>query len=287
MYNERPQTAIHKPLLFMPELPEVETTRRGIRPHIEGRRVSGIIIRQRQLRWPIPKQINDHLRDQPLESISRRGKYLLLRFPSGHLMIHLGMSGSLRILEPGTAAGPHDHVDILFDRQIVLRFTDPRRFGSILWAGPTPAEHPLLCQLGPEPLSVAFNPEYLFARSRGRRSAVKTFIMDSRIVPGVGNIYANEALFQAGLHPKRQAGRIALPRYETLVEQIRTVLESAIRQGGTTLRDFTGSDGRPGYFRQSLMVYGRGGEACRNCGLALREIRLGQRSTVYCTRCQR
>lgn len=271
----------------MPELPEVETTRQGIRPHIEGCQLTQIIIRQSQLRWPIPAQITQTLPGQTLLAVSRRGKYLLLQFPSGHLMVHLGMSGSLRILSSSQPAGKHDHVDIIFDRNTTLRFTDPRRFGSILWAGETPEAHPLLSTIGPEPLSSAFTGAYLYQLSRGKKVAVKTFIMNSHVVPGVGNIYANESLFLAGIRPQRQAGRVSLQRYQHLVETIKGVLEKAIKQGGTTLRDFTGSDGKPGYFRQSLAVYGRGGMDCPQCGEPLAEARLAQRTTVYCPACQR
>ena len=275
----------------MPELPEVETTRRGILPHVKGRRVVAVTLRQRRLRWPVSREVKATLPGQRIEGVSRRGKYLLLHCKAGALMIHLGMSGSLRLLrvnkEKGTAAGKHDHLDILFDNRQLLRFHDPRRFGSLLWVDGPDLSHPLLDSLGPEPLGDDFSGDYLFARSRGRRAAVKTFIMDSRIVVGVGNIYANEALYLAGIHPGREAGRVSRQRYQRLGATVREVLGRAIDAGGTTLRDFIGSDGRPGYFSQSLYVYGRAGLPCAVCGRALKEMRLGQRATVYCSKCQR
>lgn len=274
----------------MPELPEVETTRLGISPYIEHQRVTQVVLRQRNLRWPVSANLESGLVGQIIGKVSRRGKYLLLATDVGTLIIHLGMSGSLRVLNSVKAMPPpgkHDHVDILFDNAHLLRFTDPRRFGCMLWQTDPVAEHPLLCDLGPEPLEQSFHAEYLHARSRGRSAPVKAFIMDSRIVVGVGNIYANEALFKAGIAPRRAAGKIAVPRYATLVACIREVLSNAIAVGGTTLRDFTNSSGEPGYFKQSLQVYGRGGMPCVQCQHKLTEIRLGQRSTVYCSHCQK
>lgn len=271
----------------MPELPEVETTRRGIMPHITGRQITAIHVRQQQLRWPVPSQITTLLPGTTVDSVRRRGKYLLLQTSNGTLLLHLGMSGSLRMVEQGIAFGRHDHVDLCFSHGWILRFTDPRRFGSVLWTGSDPLLHPLLNRLGPEPLSDAFDAAYLHGRSRGRKTPVKHLIMDSHVVPGVGNIYANEALFQAGIDPRRQAGRISLARYVLLVDRIRAVLQQAIDKGGTTLRDFTGSDGRPGYFSQSLAVYGRAGQPCTRCGSELREVRMSGRSTVLCRQCQR
>ncbi len=271
----------------MPELPEVETTRRGIGPHIEGRTVRELVVRQPRLRWPVPAELPALLRDRRLMAIERRSKYLLLRFDHGTAILHLGMSGSLRIVAADEPPMAHDHVDWLFDHGNVLRFTDPRRFGCLLWQPATEPTHRLLASLGPEPLSEAFNGAMLHARSRGRRTSVKAFLMDSRIVVGVGNIYANEALFAAGIRPDRAAGRIGRQRYDRLAQAVQEVLARAIDKGGTTLRDFVGGDGRPGYFRQELAVYGRGGEPCRACGAALSETRLGQRSTVYCRYCQR
>ncbi len=270
----------------MPELPEVETTRRGIAPHLEGQHLRQVVIRQRRLRWPVTRGLDGQLRGQTLHRVSRRAKYLLLEFERGSLLIHLGMSGSLRLLEQDTPAQKHDHVDLVFQSGQCLRYRDPRRFGAILWAGTRPLEHPLLRALGPEPLSAAFHGDYLAAQAQGRRCAIKNLIMDHRIVVGVGNIYANEALFLAGIHPARAAGRISRQRYRQLAEHIKTVLAAAIEQGGTTLQDFTASDGQPGYFAQQLRVYGRTGEPCPNCGQPLRSRLIGQRNSFYCGRCQ-
>lgn len=269
----------------MPELPEVETTRRGILPHISGKRVKQVIVRQPQLRWPVSEEIFS-LAGQTLQDVGRRGKYLLLRFSRGVALVHLGMSGSLRVLTAPEAPKLHDHVDVLFEGGITLRYHDPRRFGAWLWCDGETLQHPLLASLGPEPLEEGFSGQYLFEVSRGRKAPVKTFLMDSHVVVGVGNIYANEALYMAGIHPSRAAGRISLERYERLADAVREVLAYSIQQGGTTLRDFVGGDGKPGYFQQTLRVYGRGGEACRGCGEILRETRLGQRATVFCKFCQ-
>ena len=271
----------------MPELPEVETTRRGIEPHIENNKVSKVILRRKTLRWPITPALSKDLPGETIKSVSRRGKYLLLATKKGCVLIHLGMSGSLRIVDTNRAAAKHDHVDIVFANNKVLRYTDPRRFGCILWDTESIESHPLLISLGPEPLSEEFHTDYLFQKSRTRTVAVKTFIMDSKVVVGVGNIYANESLFLAGINPKRNAGKISKPRYEKLVECIQQVLQQAIDVGGTSLKDFTGSDGEPGYFAQSLHVYGRKGEPCYVCEGTLKEIRQGQRSTVYCSQCQK
>ena len=271
----------------MPELPEVETTRRGIEPHIENNKVSKVILRRKTLRWPITPALSKDLPGETIQSVSRRGKYLLLATQKGCLLIHLGMSGSLRIVESSRAAAKHDHVDVVFANNKVLRYTDPRRFGCILWETEPIEAHSLLASLGPEPLEDNFHTDYLFKKSRRRNVAVKTFIMDSKVVVGVGNIYANESLFLAGISPKRSAGKISKPRYEKLVECIQQVLQQAIDVGGTTLKDFTGSDGEPGYFAQSLHVYGRRGEPCYGCNGTLKEIRQGQRSTVYCSQCQK
>jgi formamidopyrimidine-DNA glycosylase len=271
----------------LPELPEVETTRRGIEPHIENNKVSKVILRRKTLRWPITPALSKDLPGETIQSVSRRGKYLLLATQKGCLLIHLGMSGSLRIVESSRAAAKHDHVDVVFANNKVLRYTDPRRFGCILWETEPIEAHSLLASLGPEPLEGNFHTDYLFKKSRRRNVAVKTFIMDSKVVVGVGNIYANESLFLAGISPKRSAGKISKPRYEKLVECIQQVLQQAIDVGGTTLKDFTGSDGEPGYFAQSLHVYGRRGEPCHGCNGTLKEIRQGQRSTVYCPQCQK
>lgn len=271
----------------MPELPEVETTRRGIEPHVCGQRVERFIVRQSRLRWPIPDELGALLEGRMIERVERRGKYLLIPFAHGTLLMHLGMSGSLRIIAAKQAVGKHDHVDIVLGSGQALRYTDPRRFGAILWHPGDVNTHPLLAELGPEPLTEAFDGNLLFERSRGRSAAVKTFLMDSHIVVGVGNIYANEALFSAGIRPDRAAGRISRARYAALADEVKRVLARSIVQGGTTLRDFVGGDGKPGYFRQQLNVYGRGGESCQVCKTTLDEIRLGQRSTVYCRRCQK
>ena len=271
----------------MPELPEVETTRNGISPHIHNKVVEQVVVRQANLRWPVSPNLVSALPGEKILSVDRRGKYLLLKTGTGTVILHLGMSGSLRISHRESPVGKHDHVDIVFDNQTILRFTDPRKFGCVLWEEGNISEHPLLANLGPEPLSDEFTSEYLHSASRRRKSSIKTFIMDGQVVVGVGNIYANEALFQAGIHPKREAGRVSVARFEKLTVSIKKILLQAIKAGGTTLRDFTGGDGQPGYFKQSLYVYGRGGEACRLCGTSLKEIRLGQRSTVYCSKCQR
>ncbi|MDH4055850.1 MAG: bifunctional DNA-formamidopyrimidine glycosylase/DNA-(apurinic or apyrimidinic site) lyase [Gammaproteobacteria bacterium] len=269
----------------MPELPEVETSRRGIEPHILDTRVTRIIIRNRRLRWPVSKTLDRELPGNTITSVTRRAKYLLINTSSGTAILHLGMSGSVFVVDHGTPAGVHDHVDIDFDSGKTLRFRDPRRFGSLHWST-TPLKHKLLVSLGPEPLDDEFNAIYLWQRSRGRRVSIKQFIMNAAIVVGVGNIYASEALFMAGIHPRRAAGRVALPRYELLVAAIRNVLSSAIRAGGTTLRDFYGGDGEAGYFRQQLEAYGREGEACRRCNTPISAIVQGQRSTFYCKNCQ-
>lgn len=270
----------------MPELPEVETTRRGILPHIQGNTILDIIVRDRRLRWPVPQNLKDKLHGQKVLEVSRRGKYLLLSTAAGTLIIHLGMSGSLRVLACDTPYEKHDHVDIAFESKQCLRLRDPRRFGAVLFSESNPAEHELLRDLGPEPLSPVFNGDYLFAKSRKRTACVKAFIMDSHIVVGVGNIYANEALFAAGIHPRRAAGKVTRAQYELLAQAIKNVLRAAIKAGGTTLRDFTRSDGKPGYFRQSLKVYDRAGEPCPKCGKAISQAVIAQRAAYYCTHCQ-
>ncbi len=270
----------------MPELPEVETTRRGIAPHIQGARISGVVVRQPKLRWPIADNLAGLLTGRAIRSVERRAKYLLLNLANGTLILHLGMSGSLRILPPDTLAGKHDHFDLLF-KHCCLRLRDPRRFGAVLWTDRPVVEHPLLAHLGPEPLSDLFNGEYLYRQAQKRRVAVKSLIMDGRIVVGAGNIYANEALFRAGIHPARAADRISAERYARLSAEIKNVLTAAIRQGGTTLRDFQQEDGKPGYFAQELLVYGKAGAACPGCGTPLKQQRIGQRSSFYCSHCQR
>lgn len=273
----------------MPELPEVETTRRGIAPWLVGCSVHNVIVRQPRLRWPIPADLADTLKGHSVQAVNRRGKYLLLETAVGTLIIHLGMSGSLRILRSGIPPhGRHDHVDIIFE-DCVLRFNDPRRFGAMLFCEQDPRLHPLLAKLGPEPLQKGegFSGEYLYKKSKQRKVAVKNFLMDSNVVVGVGNIYANESLFMAGIRPTRAADKISLSRYQKLADTVRDVLSAAISAGGTTLRDFVGGDGKPGYFSQTLQVYGRGGEPCVRCGQALRDVRIGQRATVFCPACQR
>lgn len=271
----------------MPELPEVETTRRGIRPHVEGQRVQSVLVRNANLRWPIPAALAADLPGLTIDTIERRAKYLLMHTRAGTLLAHLGMSGSLRIVDASAPVRKHDHVDIMLAGGTVLRFHDPRRFGCMLWVRDAIDEHPLLAGLGPEPLSNELTGDYLFARSRKRSAPVKSFIMDQRIVVGVGNIYANEALFAAGISPRRKSGSVTRAQYEALVVEIKAVLTRAIKSGGTTLRDFVGSDGTPGYFVQELQVYGRGGEQCTRCRSKLREFRQGQRASVYCPKCQR
>lgn len=271
----------------MPELPEVETTRRGIAPHVLGDPITDLLVRERRLRWPVPRGLRGSLRGQCFDRIDRRAKYLLFRSGAGCMILHLGMSGSLRIVAGDLRPGKHDHVDFVFASGRRLRFRDPRRFGSIHWTTKDPAVHRLLKGLGPEPLDGTLTGEYLHARSRGRTQAVKNFIMDSRIVVGVGNIYASESLHAAGIRPQRAAGRVSLADYGRLAEEIRNVLTAAIGKGGTTLRDFTSGVGEPGYFRTELRAYGRAGEPCLRCGTRIRAIRLGQRSTFYCPDCQR
>ncbi len=269
----------------MPELPEVETTRRGIEKHLRGKTVSDVVVRQRQLRWPIPKSLARHLKTQTINAVERRGKYLLVQFDRGTLMIHLGMSGSLRVLGKAVPAEKHDHFDLVLNSDKCLRLRDPRRFGAILWADNW-RQHDLIKDLGPEPLGNDFNADYLYAKSRKRKVAVKNFIMNSHIVVGVGNIYASEALFRAGVRPTRLAGKISKLEATTLVEVSKTVLQEAIKQGGTTLRDFTASDGKPGYFKQQLAVYGREGEPCLHCKAIIKQITIGRRASYYCPKCQ-
>jgi formamidopyrimidine-DNA glycosylase len=270
----------------MPELPEVETTRRGLLPQVVGRTIRSVVVRDARLRWPVPPDLAGRLEGRRLEGISRRGKYLLFDLGEGHLLVHLGMSGSLRRLAHPEPPRPHDHVDVVLDDGSLMRLTDPRRFGAVLWLGSRPERHALLRDLGPEPLGEDFSGRHLFDRSRGRRVAVKQFLMDAHTVTGIGNIYASEALYHAGIHPSRAAGRIALARYDFLAGAIRATLGRALAAGGTTLRDFVGSDGRPGHFQQESAVYGREGESCRACGTAIRATRHGSRSTYFCPRCQ-
>jgi formamidopyrimidine-DNA glycosylase len=271
----------------MPELPEVETTLRGIRPHLSGQIIESLNVREGRLRWPIPSGLSEKLQGHSIHGLARRGKYILISTGQGTLILHLGMSGSLRITETNIPPRKHDHYDLILGGGVCLRFHDPRRFGCLLWTEDDPEEHALIAPLGPEPLSDGFNSEHLHARSRGRTAAVKSLIMDSHVVVGVGNIYASESLFRAGIAPQRAAGNISLERYGRLVDAIREVLRASIEQGGTTLRDFVNESGNPGYFKQTLNVYDRASEPCRVCGTPIKTSRLGQRSTFWCPRCQR
>jgi formamidopyrimidine-DNA glycosylase len=271
----------------MPELPEVETARRGLAPMLVGRHIERVVVRQRQLRWPVPRRLERALRGQRVEALERRAKYLLLRSVAGTALLHLGMSGSLRVLPAETAPGPHDHVDFLLQGGTALRLRDPRRFGALLWTTGDPYHHERLRHLGPEPLGDQFDGAYLRRCLGGRRAAIKTALMDSRLVVGVGNIYASEALFRAGVRPTTAAGSISALRCARIASAVKQVLAEAIAAGGTTLRDFSRADGRPGYFQQELAVYGRVGEPCPSCGRAVKMLRQGQRSTYYCAGCQR
>lgn len=271
----------------MPELPEVETTMRGVSPHITGQTIAKVIVRQPKLRWPVPSALAKAAKGRVIASVKRRAKYLLIELASGHIIIHLGMSGSLRIIQAEEPAAVHDHVDIVLVNGTALRLHDPRRFGAVLWVTSAPEKHKLLAHLGPEPLSDDFDGELLYTLSRNRKSAVKTFLMDGKIVVGVGNIYANEALFSAGISPHRQAGNISKARYQRLAQEVKLVLAAAIKVGGTTLKDFVDGDGKPGYFKNELKVYGRDGQPCLNCDRPLSLSRLGQRATVYCKACQK
>lgn len=269
----------------MPELPEVETTLRGLAPHLKGRSVTAVTLRRPDLRWPIPPEISELLPGQRIHGLRRRAKYLLIDTAPGSALLHLGMSGSLRVLPGATPVRAHDHVDLALSSGKVLRFNDPRRFGCLLWQ-PQGETHELLAHLGPEPLSEDFDGDYLFRLSRGRKAPVKAFLMDQAVVVGVGNIYVAESLFRAGISPGRAAGRVSRAGYALVAEAIRSILAHAIARGGTTLRDFISPDGAPGYFEQELFVYGREGEACRVCGRTLRGRRLGNRATAWCPGCQ-
>jgi len=271
----------------VPELPEVETARRGLAPALRAQRILGLVVRERRLRVPLDATTEDAVAGQRILNLRRRAKYLILELERGALLLHLGMSGSLRLVTEDTPYRPHDHVELVLANGLKLRFHDPRRFGLVQWT-PGPAEaHPSLSGLGPEPLAAVFDGAYLHRRAQGRRAAVKTFIMDQRIVVGVGNIYASESLHLAGIHPARAAGCIAAPGYERLATSIKTVLEHAIEQGGTTLRDFVREDGAPGYFSRALRVYGRADAPCLTCGTPIQPLRLGQRASFFCPHCQR
>ena len=269
----------------MPELPEVEVSRMGISPHVVGKTVSAIIIRNPKLRWPIPEAIKA-IEGQVISQVTRRAKYLLLHTDVGTAIVHLGMSGSLRVLPAGAPAEKHDHVDLVLASGEMLRYNDPRRFGAWLWAELNEL-HQVLTKLGPEPLEAVFDANYLFDKAQGRRTVVKQFIMDNKVVVGVGNIYANEALFSAKISPQRPANKMTKAEVISLVAEIKSVLAFAIEQGGTTLKDFKNADGKPGYFAQELQVYGKGGQACPRCDHSLSEVKIGQRTTVYCSECQK
>lgn len=271
----------------MPELPEVETTRRGIAPYVTGKAVRRVVVRRPKLRWPVPARLNASLASQVIEAVERRAKYLLLRTARGTLIVHLGMSGSLRLVDARRQPGRHDHVDLVLAGGKALRLRDPRCFGAVLWTRGAPEEHALLRHLGPEPLADDFAGDHLHAVSRGRRASVKSLIMNGRMVVGVGNIYASEALFRAGIHPARAAGRISLARYRTLATAIQEVLAEAIEAGGTTLRDYARETGEPGWFSTALRVYGREGRPCVTCNHPLSRDVHAQRATYWCGRCQR
>lgn len=270
----------------MPELPEVETTRRGILPALSGRTIAQVVIREPRLRWPVASGLGEHLIGQRVCDVRRRAKYLLIDLDKGSLILHLGMSGSLRVLPAATTPLPHDHIDLVLDSGFCLRFNDPRRFGSLHWTDIDPFAHPLLRKLAPEPLDPAFDGAYLAKMARGRRVAIKQLLMNSHVVVGVGNIYASESLFRAGVRPQRAAGRIPRVSFDKLATAIKDVLGDAIRAGGTTLRDYVNADGMPGYFRQKLYVYERADEPCRVCRTPIRQLSQGQRSSYYCPKCQ-
>jgi formamidopyrimidine-DNA glycosylase len=270
----------------MPELPEVETARRGIAPQLLGQRIAGVTVRDRRLRWPVPATLAKHVKGQVVRTVERRGKYILIGTEAGTMLLHLGMSGSLRVVACDTPPQKFDHVDIVLTNGKCLRLRDPRRFGSLLWTGGDPLQHRLLRDLGPEPLGPDFSGAYLFQAARGRRIAARDFLINAHVVAGVGNIYANEALFRAGIRPNRPAGKISHERCDRLARAVRATLKKAIRAGGTTLRDFQNADGLPGYFQQTLNVYGRKGKPCRVCKTPIRALKLGQRSAFYCPKCQ-
>lgn len=270
----------------MPELPEVETTLRGVSPHLVGHRITEVIVRDARLRWPVPDTMHE-LEGQRITAGHRRAKYLLFTTAKGTLLLHLGMSGSLRVVPPATPWRKHDHFALTLDHGQQMRLHDPRRFGAALLIEGDPAQHPLLCRLGPEPLGPDFNAEALREACRGKSAAIKLVLMDAHVVVGVGNIYASESLFLAGIDPRKPAGKITLPRLQRLVRAVRDVLSASIDMGGTTLRDFLNEKGEPGYFQQTLRVYDRAGEPCRTCGTKVRHLTQGQRSTYFCPKCQR
>jgi formamidopyrimidine-DNA glycosylase len=270
----------------MPELPEVETVRRGLAPHLIGQRLAGAQVREPRLRWPVPDDLDARLAGRRIVGLDRRGKYLIMTLDRGHLILHLGMSGSLRMVEADAPVEKHDHLDLLLDSGARLRYRDPRRFGALLWSD-EPSSHPLIAPLGIEPLSPCFDGDWLHQASRNIRAPVKSWLMDAHTIVGIGNIYANEALFHAGIHPLLPAGRLSRPRCRKLADAIRDTLNRAIEAGGSTLRDFVNGHGEPGYFQQTYYVYGRAGEPCRHCGAPIRSTRLGNRTTCFCSSCQR
>lgn len=272
----------------MPELPEVETTRRGVAPHVVGRRIAALHVYDPRLRWPVPLDLADHLVGGVVSAVDRRSKYLLFRLTNGTLLVHLGMTGSLRVHHRPPVLARHDHVDLMFDDGSVVRYNDPRRFGAMLWVPQgMEAGHPLLRDLGPEPFSQRFDARHFWDATRGRTAAIKLVLMDNRVVVGVGNIYANESLFRAGIRPATPAGRVSRERFSRLVTEVRSVLAEAISKGGSTLRDYVNASGEPGYFQLDYFVYGREGEPCRVCGAPIRHRRLGGRASYHCPRCQR
>lgn len=270
----------------MPELPEVETTLRGIEKHIDQQVISSITVRQASLRWPVDPAISN-IKNAQILKLQRRAKYIIMTTQQGSIIWHLGMSGSMRILLNATTVQKHDHIDMAFNNGVILRYNDPRRFGACIYTKDDPLQHKLLSNLGPEPLSEDFNVDYLYQLSRAKNTSIKQFIMDSHIVCGVGNIYACESLFNSAIHPRRKAGNISKKRYAILVESIKTILKKAITQGGTTLKDFSQSDGKPGYFQQQLNVYGLKQQPCPHCKTLIKVIKQAQRSTFYCGHCQR
>jgi len=271
----------------MPELPEVETTRRSVAPHVERQKVTAVRIYDSRLRWPVPRNLARCLVGRMIERVERRSKYLLFCVGDGALIVHLGMTGSLLAYRTAPARRPHDHIDLEFGNGVVLRYHDPRRFGAMLWSPRRVLHHPLLAHLGPEPLSPAFNRDYLFQATRDRTAAIKLAVMDNRVVVGVGNIYANESLFRAGIRPATPARRISAQRLGRLVDAVKETLSQAIAKGGSTLRDYVDSNGQPGRFQLDYQVYGREGEPCRSCGTRIRAVRLGGRASAYCPSCQR
>ena len=271
----------------MPELPEVETTRRSVAPCVIGRRIAKLIVYDPRLRWPVPGDLPKRLEGRTVDGLTRRSKYLLFSVGAGSLLVHFGMTGSLRVYTHAPERRPHDHVDIVFGDGSRLRYHDPRRFGAMLWAPDPVLSHPLLRDLGPEPFDPAFDADYLWRMTRSRSAAIKLALMDNHLVVGVGNIYANESLFRAGIRPTMRAKKVSRPRLARLVTEVRTVLAEAIAKGGSTLRDYVDATGEPGYFQLDYFVYGREGEPCRNCGTPIRQRRLGGRASFYCPRCQR